>query len=121
MVLKVSGLTQKLNQPKPIIGVSDTNTVMVDFDNTSFKEAKYWALKIMKFHRLGGFIMLKSSTYNYHVVFNRPVSWSENTRIMAWAYLISRKCKLNDYVIMQCIKQSSTLRISPKNSKPNFW
>ena len=113
------GLKRKSNQGNPIIGFSDDETVMLDFDNTIFRIVKYWAFRAMCFHKLEGFIILKSSENSYHVVFNRPVSWSENTRIVAWVSLLSGNEKLNTYFLMQCIKESSTLRISAKDEKPS--
>ena len=112
------GLTKKYNQASPIYGYSDTETVMVDFDDTPLRVVKNFALRALEFHKLDGFIILKSSENSYHVVFDRPVKWSENMRIVAWLSLLSKNAKLKTYLIMQCIKQSSTLRISCKGEKP---
>ena len=119
MELKVFGLTGKLCQGKPIFGLTEDEAVMIDFDDTSFKTAKYWALRTMRFHKLGGFIILKSSKDCYHVVFNRSVDWSENVRIVAWVSLESHNKGTQKYHLLQCIKQSSTLRISNKKQKPS--
>jgi hypothetical protein len=116
-VLTEFGSRRMLNQAKPILGFSDTETVMIDFDNTLFKQVKRWALRTTRFHRLEGFLILRSSKNSYHVVFNRRVSWSENMRIVAWVSLLSGNEKLKKYFLMQCIKQSSTLRLSPKGEK----
>ena len=116
MVLKVHGLTDK-SKAKPILGYSDTETVKLDFDNTAFCLVKYWAFKAMRKFRLEGFIILKSSESSYHVVFNRPVSWSENMRVLAWVSLLSHNEALTKYLLMQCIKESSTLRVSEKQEK----
>ena len=123
MVWKVSGLRGKLkaegNNLKFIIGVTDTETVKLDFDNACFKTVKYWAFRTMKWFKLEGFIILKSSENNYHVVFNRPVSWSENMHIVAWVSLLSGNQMLEKWFLMQCIKEGSTLRVSPKRDKPS--
>ena len=119
MAMKASGLTEKLCLGKPIFGMTEDEAVMLDFDNVSFNTTKYWASKAMKFHKLGGFIILKSSKDCYHVVFDRSVSWSENMRIVAWVSLLSHNKGTQRYHLMQCIKQSSTLRISNKNQKPS--
>jgi hypothetical protein len=92
---------------------------MLDFDNTSFHIVKKWALRTMRFHKLEGLIILKSSKNSYHVVFNRPVLWSENIRIVAWVSLLFRSEKMKTFFIMQCIKESSTLRVSTKGEKPS--
>ena len=67
--------------------------------------------------KLEGFIILKSSKDCYLVVFNRPVSWSENMRIVTWVCLLSHRMKTERWFLMQCIKQASTLRVSVKNEK----
>ena len=84
----------------------------------SFRIAKYWALRAMKWFKLEGFLILRSSENNYHVLFDRPVSWSENIRIVAWFSLLSNNPTLQKYHLMQCIKEGSTLRVSPKGEKP---
>lgn len=102
---------------KSIIGYTDTETVKLDFDKTPFKEVKYWALRTMKWFKLEGFIILKSSENNYHVVFNRPVTWTENMHIVAWVSLESHNPMIKKWFLMQCIKEGSTLRVSPKRDK----
>ena len=111
-------MNQKWN-PKPTIGLTDKETVKLDFDNTPFKMVKRWALRIMRWFKLGGFIILKSSANCYHVVFNRKVSWEENVKIIAWACLITKHKKLTGWFIFQCVKKGSTLRISSKKGKPS--
>lgn len=118
MVLKGHGLNEKWNH-NSILGYSDTETVKLDFDNTPFRTVRYWALRTMKWHKLEGYIIFKSSEKCYHVVFNRPVSWSENMKIVAWVSLLSHKETVRKWLEMQCIKQSSTLRVSPKKEKPS--
>jgi len=117
MVLWVSGLRGKWNHCS-ILGVTDDETVMLDFDNISFKWVKYWAMRACEWFKLEGFIILKSSDKCYHVVFNRKVSWSENMRIVAWVSLLSHNRGLTKWFLMQCIKGASTLRVSPKRDKP---
>ena len=114
---KAIGLTEKSNPDKPILGYSDTETVKLDFDDAPFKVVKYWASRAMKWFGLKGFLILKSSENCYHVLFDREVSWSENMRIVAWVALLSRSRKLKTWFLMQCIKESSTLRVSPKKEK----
>ncbi len=118
MVLKANGLAVKSSH-KFIIGYTDDETVMLDFDNTILKDVKYWSHKVEKWFKLEGFIVLRSSEKCYHVVFNRPVSWSENCKIMAWVSLLSHNPMLEKWFLMQCIKESSTLRVSPKRQKPS--
>jgi hypothetical protein len=107
-----------LGRGKPIFGLTDDEAVMIDFDNSNFRTVLYWAKRTMKFHKLEGFIVLKSSEKSYHVVFNRSVDWSENMRIVAWVSLLSHNKGTQNYHLMQCIKQASTLRVSKKRQKP---
>jgi hypothetical protein len=118
MGLKASGLSQK-SSLKSIIGYTDTETVKLDFDDTPFSTVRYWANRAMRWFKLGGFIVLKSSEDCYHVLFDRKVSWVENVKIMAWACLVSKHRKLTGWFILQCIKPGSTLRVSPKGVKPS--
>ena len=111
-------MTETLNH-KPIIGFSDTETVKLDFDDASFPFVRYWALRALKWYKLRGFIVLKSSNECYHVVFDREVSWPENIRVVAWVTLLSHNKGLLKWFLMQCIKGSSTLRVSPKCEKPS--
>ncbi len=111
-------MTEKSNL-NPILGYSDTETVKLDFDNTSFQAVKYWAMRTMKWFKLKGFMILKSSEKHYHVVFDRVVSWSENMRIVAWIALQSHNRGLAKWFQMQCIKGCSTLRVSVKQEKPS--
>jgi hypothetical protein len=111
------GLTEQLNPELPILGYTDTSTVKLDFDDVSFKFVKYWALRTMKWFRLRGFIILKSSKNHYHVVFDRSVTWKKNVHIMSWVCLESKNKGLIKWFLMQCIKESSTLRVSRKKGK----
>jgi hypothetical protein len=103
----------------PILGFTDKATVKIDFDDKSFKTTKYWAFRTLKRFRLRGYIILKSSEKHYHIVFDRRVSWSKNTAIVGWVAVCSRNSKLKDWLAMQCIKESSTLRVAPKGDKPS--
>jgi len=100
-----------------ILGFTDDETVMLDFDETPFKTVKYWAQIALKHFGLGGFLILKSSENHYHVVFNRKVDWAENMSIVAWVSLQSNNQNMLRYLRMQCIKKSSTLRVGPKGEK----
>jgi hypothetical protein len=118
MGMKGNGLTAISNLAKPILGYTDQETVKLDFDDLAFHDVKGWAMKTLHKFRLRGFLLLKSSPQSYHVVFDRAVSWLENLRIMAWIAIVSRHEQLQKYTLMQCIKQSSTLRVSAKSGKP---
>ena len=90
---------------------------MLDFDDTPFKNVKYWAQVTLKHFQLGGLLILKSSENHYHVIFNHMVDWAENMSIVAWVSLQSNNQNMLRYLRMQCIKKSSTLRVGPKGEK----
>jgi hypothetical protein len=116
MALKVLGL-RKTWSHNSILGISDEETVKLDFDEMPFSRVKYWASWALKRFKLQGFIILKSSKNCYHVIFDRTVSWVENMSVVAWVALLSHNEGLKRYLIMQCIKKCSTVRVSAKNEK----
>jgi len=59
--------------------MTDDETVILDLDNMTLRTARYWARRAMKWHRLGGFVILKSSINNYRarlVHVEETVRWS---------------------------------------------
>ena len=52
-----------------IIGYTDRRTVKLDFDNMRYKQIKTVSKWLTKRFDSGGFIILRSSKDNYHVVF----------------------------------------------------
>lgn len=117
--MEVTGLIEKLNRSKPIIGYTDPSIVMLDFDNMGLEEVRYWASRICKEHKLGGFLIIRSSKRNHHIVFNRAVSWDENVSIVASLCLELKHENLTKWFLLQCIKKEPTLRISVKGRKPS--
>lgn len=129
-------LDQKSKADSSVIwGDWDTDTVRLDFDDTILSEVLLWSYRATFFFKLEGFLILESSMKNYVVkrrgrifyrfkkgsylvIFNRPVSWSLNVHIMNWVVLESGNENLQKYVRMQCIKETSTLRISRKGKRP---
>lgn len=100
------------SKANPILGFSDTETVKLDFDDASFRTVKYWASRTARWFELQGFIILRSSKNRYHIVFDRTVSWAENMRAVAWVAVLSHNKGLAKWLLMQCIKGCSTLRVS---------
>jgi hypothetical protein len=115
-------------------GNFDTHTVQADFDLTPLPKVKYWAYRANEWFDLDGFLILESSRTRYrtkdkhtgkviygysesncNVVWDRYVAWAENLEILGWLALESQISGLTDYLIMQCIKRSSTLRLSEKS------
>ena len=84
-----------------------------------FRVVKKIAFIVMEMCRLGGFIILRSSKNHYHVVFDRCVSWDDNLSAVGWFSVLSHNPKVKDYLVMQCIKKASTLRVVPMKGKPS--
>jgi hypothetical protein len=105
---------------KPILGYTDCKTVKLDLDDMPYLKVKEIVILIMNLFDLGGYLILKSSDNCYHVVFDRYVSWGQNVAIMARVslLLIKKNTKVLKWFLMQCIKGSSTLRVTPKKDKP---
>jgi hypothetical protein len=118
-----------------VLGDWDKETVRLDWDDTALAEVKLWSLRACRWFKLEGFIILRSSMKNYLVkdkkkivysfkrgsylvIFDRPVNWESNVKIMNWVALESGNVNLQKYVRMQCIKKTSTVRISSKGNKP---
>ena len=119
MATRLSGWKPMSNiKDNSILGITDQETVKLDFDQTPFRTVRYWAMRTMKWFRLKGFIILKSSKDSYHVVFDKKVSWKENMHIVAWVCLLSQHKELTKWFLLQCIKEGSTLRVSAKKGKP---
>ena len=112
-----NGLTDQILKADPILGFTDRMTVKLDLDEMNFKSARYWAELVLEKYKLKGFIILKSSKKCYHVIFDSYVSWEENLSIIAWVAILSKSVPLLKYLAMQCIKMSSTLRVTPKDEK----
>jgi hypothetical protein len=119
MDMRDTGLKGKWSPGKPILGHTDSATVMFDFDDVPFKTVKYWAFRTMKRFRLRGFLVLRSSRKHYHIIFDRTVDWTENMAIVAWVCRESKHQGLLKWFLLQCIKKEATLRMSPKGKKPS--
>ncbi|MCW4020274.1 MAG: hypothetical protein NWF14_03475 [Candidatus Bathyarchaeota archaeon] len=129
-------MTSRKSSHNPVLGITDTETVKLNFDDTPLDVVKYWAFRTMNWFGLGGFVVFKSSEKcypveidgkvvfklskkSYFVVFNRSVPWRKNEQIMNWVAMQAKNPNLTKYVQMQCIKEGSTLRISPEGDKPS--
>ncbi|MEM1540859.1 MAG: hypothetical protein QXJ07_05710 [Candidatus Bathyarchaeia archaeon] len=117
-------IAQKLKADYPfrcVVGFSDRHTVMVDFDDTSLKRVKSVAEYVCRRFRLEGFIVLKSSEGNYHVVFNRPIpDWETTLQHICFIGSITDNPEVWKWIVMQGVKGSATLRVSPKPSNPHI-
>jgi len=104
-------------------GFTTNKGLMLDLDQTTLRETKKIAKKYCKRFKLEGFLILRSSTNNYHVVFNKYLSWSKTLEYLfkiVWNYHYyqhGEKPHLTFWAILQACKQSETLRISSKKHK----
>ena len=112
------GLEDQMLKADPYLGFTDCRTVKLDIDEAPLGSVIYWAQLTMKRFNLRGFVILKSSKNCYHVVFDRQVPWISNLRVVAWIALLSQNKGLIKWLLMQCIKGASTLRVTPKENKP---
>jgi hypothetical protein len=129
--------------PFPNITFGDwgNNTLKIELDNCfSKREVINIAHMLNNRYNLDGFIILKSSdnihkiwntetnieekvvykykTTNYHIVFNRKIkSVSELHSIIAWLCLQTKDWNLIMWFLLQCIKQTLTLRMGFKGKK----
>ena len=103
----------------PVLGYSDRSTVKLDYDRVPLRIVKFWSRRACDWFKLEGYIIFESSRNSFHVVYNRPVTWRRNMHIISWIAVESQLGKLRDYVLMQVIKESSTLRVGPKFRKPS--
>lgn len=93
------------------IGFNTDRGLLLDLDNMKFRKALWIAETLLKRYRLEGFLLIRSSRKNYHVVFNRYLSWKTITRILFSQYECVR------YAVFQMKEGQLTLRISKKNNK----
>jgi len=122
--------------PNIILGDFHTDIVKVELDNKNLRFAKRIGRILNKRYDLDGFIIFRSSTtthkienadysktvfryrtHGYHIVFNREVSEKENHSIIAWLCMYLKDENLTKWFLMQCIKQTITLRTGFKRKK----
>ena len=93
------------------VGFNTDRGVMLDLDNMTYHSALRTAETLLKQYRLEGFLLIRSSPKNYHVVFNRYLSWKKITMIVCSKYECLR------WAIFKLREGQLTLRISKKNGK----
>jgi hypothetical protein len=93
------------------IGFDTGRGLMLDLDNMKFKKALWIARTLFRRYKLEGFVLVRSSSKNYHVVFNRYLSWKTITRILFSQYEVIR------WAVFQMKQGFLTLRVSKKNGK----
>jgi hypothetical protein len=93
------------------IGFNTDRGLMIDLDNMKFRKALFIADNLLEKHRLEGYLLIKSSHKNYHVVFNRYLRWKTITKLLFSQYECIR------YAVFQMKEGKLTLRVSTKNGK----
>jgi hypothetical protein len=93
------------------IGFMTDRGLILDLDNMKYRKALAITTDLCKKYRLEGFLLVMSSPKNYHVVFNRYLSWRKITKILFSRYECVR------YGVFQMMQGALTLRISGKNGK----
>jgi len=81
------------------------------YDNVNFKKARWIARTLCKRYRLEGYLLIRSSDKNYHVVFNKYLSWKTITKIIFNQYEALR------WAVFQMQSGYLTIRVSMKNGK----
>lgn len=94
-----------------VIGFMTDRGVILDLDNMTFKKVRHLARTLCKQYRLEGYIIVRSSPRNYHVIFNRYLRWKTVTMILFSLWEAIR------WGVFQLREGYLTLRISRKNGK----
>lgn len=91
---------------------------MLDLDNVTLTRTKDIAHRLIRRFDLGGFLVVRSSSKHYHVIFNKPLSWRMVLRVI-FAVDVCRKRYHNHFswAEMQAIKGAATIRLGPKGRK----
>ena len=93
------------------IGFNTDRGLLLDLDNMKFRKVLRIAENLSKRYKLEGFLLIRSSRKNYHVVFNRYLSWRTITKILFSLHECLR------WAVFQMKEGQLTLRISKKNGK----
>ena len=102
----------KSNTPNYCIGFTTKKGLMLDLDNISYAGVKRLADYYLETHKLEGYLILKTSRKNFHLIFNRYLSWRKIMQI------IFKTHKATAWAIWQAKKGELTLRISKKKLHP---
>lgn len=93
------------------IGFMTNRGIILDLDNMKYRKARWLTEKLLKQYKLEGYLLIQSSPKNYHVVFNKYLSWRTITKIIFSQYESLR------WAVYQMRSGYLTIRISKKNDK----
>lgn len=100
------------------LGYTSGCTAMLDLDNITKSQARRHAQKLMSRFNLKGYLLLQSSEYSHHVVFDRKLDWRTALRVMFACPPCRKRYKRHfSWAEMQAIKGYATLRIGNKDRK----
>lgn len=108
----------------PMLGFTADNGVMFDLDHYKFETVEKIAENFLEQHKLKGYLIIETSKNCYSIIFNKYLKWKDVLTIMGklYFYLGGRKTAhgrhYGEWLILQIIKQASTIRVSPKGNKP---
>jgi len=111
------------NNYNGIVGFTTSNALLLDLDGTTLTETKTIANTYLERFNLGGYQIMRSSQNNYHIIFNNYFEWKDVCTMLTkicWMFHYHKhgsKPHLTNWVILQIVKQSCTLRISEKGKK----
>jgi hypothetical protein len=94
-----------------VVGFMTDKGLIVDLDNMTYRKVRWLARTLCREHKLEGYIIVRSSPRNYHLIFNRYLSWKTITTVLFSLWEAVR------WAVFQLREGSLTLRISTKNGK----
>ena len=110
-------------KPKYVAGYTTDKGLLLDLDRTTFQETLTIAKRLLKQHKLEGYLITQSSPLSHHIIFNKPLRWKtviSHLFKLVWRYHYyehQRLSGLTHWAILQVCKKSCTLRVSGKNQK----
>ena len=93
------------------IGFTTKKGLCLDLDNLPKRKVRQLTETLLKKHKLEGYLIIKSSQKNYHVVFNKYLSWRKTLQILSTVY------SCFEWMLWQIRKGEITLRVSTKKGK----
>ena len=79
----VIGLNKKLNTPPNFTeGFTTTHGLLLDLDDTTLTETRKIAKTYLKRFKLEGYQIMRSSQNNYHIIFNRYLTWKTTCSLL---------------------------------------
>ena len=106
-----------------VVGFTTSHGLLLDLDGIPLTKVKALAKYYCARFKLQGYLIARSSQNNYHVIFNRYLSWPTTLEYLfkvVWNFHYHNHGSmphLTNWAILQAIKHSQTLRIGSKDNK----